>query len=222
MRLSSQQVSEGQPRTTKLLVEPDAEVVQCHPRRQARSQAAQFVGTLPVKAEGAQELVVDRLHDLADEGHPPPETLGPASLAAVAPGRMDDPRPVASHRSLRGPRNPCRPRSIPRWSSHARKPRVRVVPGDEEGLDHRLVGEGSAGEAKPRYDTLRADGYDQPEALVPSQSVAPSNIGIASQPAIPRLGAWSPGQPSPRCQGFVGASVSPHHLRQEVQGHSPR
>ena len=52
LRSPSQQVGENQPRASKLLVEPDAEVVQRHPRRQTSPQAAQFVWTLPMKAEG--------------------------------------------------------------------------------------------------------------------------------------------------------------------------
>jgi hypothetical protein len=57
LRSPSQQVGESQPRASKLLVEPDAEVVQRHPRRQTSPQAAQFVWTLPMKAEGVEQLV---------------------------------------------------------------------------------------------------------------------------------------------------------------------
>src|ERR671918_575288 len=45
---------------------------------------------LPPETEGVEEFVVDALHDLAYSSHPPPESLGPASLARVSFGRMDD------------------------------------------------------------------------------------------------------------------------------------
>src|ERR687898_1643696 len=73
-----------------MVVEPDTEVVQSHPRRQTRPQTSDLVGTLPPEAEGIEELVVDRLHDLTEGSHPLPQTLGPASLFGVAFGRMDD------------------------------------------------------------------------------------------------------------------------------------
>src|SRR5215216_8205687 len=65
LRSPLQQISESQPRTTKLLVEPDTEIVQRYPRRQASSQAFQLMGPLPPEVEGIEELVVDRLGDLA-------------------------------------------------------------------------------------------------------------------------------------------------------------
>ena len=49
-------------------VESHAEVVQGHPRRQARSQTPNVVGALPPQAEGIEQLVVDRLHYLTDAG----------------------------------------------------------------------------------------------------------------------------------------------------------
>src|SRR5215212_2633824 len=94
MRSPSEQVSEGQPGTTELPIEPDAEVVQSHPRRQTCSQSLKLMGPLPPQAEGVEQLVVGALHDLADGGHPPPEALGPASLFRVPFGRMDDSSPV--------------------------------------------------------------------------------------------------------------------------------
>jgi hypothetical protein len=90
----SQQVGEGQARTAKLLVEPHAEVVQRHSRCQPSPQPTQLVGPLPPGPEGVEQLVVDRLHYLADAGQPPPESLGPG-FARVALGRVDDSRPIA-------------------------------------------------------------------------------------------------------------------------------
>ncbi len=53
------------------------------------------MGPLPPQTEGVEELVVDALDDLADGGYPPPQALWPASLAGVAFGWTDKPRPVA-------------------------------------------------------------------------------------------------------------------------------
>ena len=72
MRSPSQQLGEGQPGATELVVEPDAEVVQSHPRRQTSSHATNVVGPLPVKAEGVEEFVVNALDYLADASNPPP------------------------------------------------------------------------------------------------------------------------------------------------------
>src|SRR5215211_4350894 len=91
----SQQVGKGQPGTTELVVEPDTEVVQGHPRRQSSSQTSDLVGPLPPQAEGVKQLVVDRLYDLTNAGAPPPQALGPASLLGVAFGRMVHLRSVA-------------------------------------------------------------------------------------------------------------------------------
>ena len=60
-RSPPEQVSEGQPGTAELLVEPDAESVQGHPRRQARPQPLKLVRTLSPEAEGIKKLVVGGL-----------------------------------------------------------------------------------------------------------------------------------------------------------------
>src|SRR5215213_9499404 len=87
MRSPSQQVSEGQPGTTELLIEPDAEVVQSHPRRQTCSQSLKLMGPLPSQAKGVEQLVVSALYDLADGGHPSTQMLGPR-LERVSLGRL--------------------------------------------------------------------------------------------------------------------------------------
>ena len=94
MRSPSEQVSEGQPGTTELLIEPDTKVVQRHPRRQTCSQSLKLMRPLPPQTKGVEELVVGTLYDLADCGHPSPQMLGPG-LERVSFGRMDDARPVA-------------------------------------------------------------------------------------------------------------------------------
>src|SRR5215210_8457598 len=112
-------------------------VVQCHSRRQTRSQPTQLVGLLPVKTEGVEQLVINRLDDLMDAGQPPPELLGPG-FAGVALGRVDDVRPVAFQpapmvlfalKALIGHVG-----SAEEGRAHARQPRVRLMAYSEEGL----------------------------------------------------------------------------------------
>jgi hypothetical protein len=44
-----------------LIVEPEAAVVQCHPRRQVHPQTLKLIGTLPPESVGVEELVVEKL-----------------------------------------------------------------------------------------------------------------------------------------------------------------
>src|SRR3712207_9331639 len=62
------------------------------PRRARKT--LKLVRSLFAKAEGGVELLVDAFHNLADARRPTPKPLGPTSLASVAFGRADDPRPV--------------------------------------------------------------------------------------------------------------------------------
>ncbi len=78
-----------------MLIEPDAEVVQSHPRRQSCSQARQLVRPLPVQAEGVNQLLGRGLHDLADAGYPTPQAFRLCFASSVAFGRADEPCPIA-------------------------------------------------------------------------------------------------------------------------------
>ena len=89
MSSPSHQICELQPGSAELVVEPDAEVVQRHPRRQSGTQTLDLMGTLSPEAEGVEEFVIHRLYDLTYPGNPLPQALGPASLFGVALGRMD-------------------------------------------------------------------------------------------------------------------------------------
>jgi hypothetical protein len=51
------------------------------------------MGSFPIQAEGMMELVMDRLHNLADAREPAPQRLGPRPLA-VPLGRAEDLGPV--------------------------------------------------------------------------------------------------------------------------------
>jgi hypothetical protein len=125
-----------------LVIQPDGEVVQGHPCRQASPQPTPLVGRLLPEAEGVEELVVVALRDLVDGCHPTPQALGPG-LATIAFERVDDPRGVAllprpvvlgalktlaGHVRARGHR------------AHADEPRVRSGFYGEGGFGDLLVG----------------------------------------------------------------------------------
>jgi hypothetical protein len=76
-----------------LLIEPDAEVVQRHLRRQAGLKAARVVRTLPTEAKGLVDLVVDGLNALTAPGQPAAQTLRPGPVA-MALRRASHRRPV--------------------------------------------------------------------------------------------------------------------------------
>src|SRR5918993_1148061 len=187
MRSPSQQVGEGQPGATEPIVEPDAEVVQSHPRRQTRPQPPHLMGTLPPKSEGVEELVVDRLHDLTEGTHPPPQTLGPASLFGVAFGRMDDLGSVALQPTpvVFGPLKAFVGHVDPREGcTHAWEPRVGLSPHREEALGQRLVCGGGTAEAEAHDHPRRLYGGQNREALVPPYAVRPSDVGLPSEPSM--------------------------------------
>jgi hypothetical protein len=73
-----------------LFIEPDAEVVQSYPRRQACPQTLKLMGPLPPQTKGVEQLVIDGFYDLADGSHPTPQALGPTPLAGVTFWWMDE------------------------------------------------------------------------------------------------------------------------------------
>src|SRR5215210_2756273 len=220
LRSPSQQVGEGQTGATKLLVEPHAEVVQRYPRRQTRSQTLKVVGTLSPQAEGIEQLVVDRLHDLPYPGNPLPQALGPASLTGVALGRMDHIRTIAFEpapvvlRALEALVGYIGPRES---RAHADEPSVRSGSQGEEGLGQRLVGYGGGPETKARYGSRWSDSSQKGEAFVPPYTVGPTDVGLSGEPAIPPALGVSDGH-GRTVQGLVSTLRSLHQLR-EVQGH---
>ena len=189
MSSPSQQVGKGQPRTAELIVEPDAEVMQSYPRRQTRAQTPQLMGSLPPESEGVEEFVIDRLYDLADTGHPPPQAFGPASLAGVAFGWMDDSCSVAFEppEVVLGPLKAlvCYVGSGAD-RANASQPRIRAGSEGEEGFRHLLVGGGGGCETEAGNDPGGIDRGEQAEAFIPSQAVRPTDVGIPGQPSVPR------------------------------------
>src|SRR5262245_63795715 len=89
MNLPVYQVHKGQPRPAELLIQPYAEVMQGDLGGQARLQPAEGMGPFAIQAERMLELVMDRLHNLADAREPAPQRLGPRRLT-VPLGRADD------------------------------------------------------------------------------------------------------------------------------------
>src|SRR5215203_5647916 len=146
------------------------------------------MGTLPPEAEGVEELVINRLGDLTYPGDPPPKTFGPASLAGVALGRMDDictvalqPAPVVFD-ALEALVSNVSPKE---GQAHAFEPGIRVGPDVEEGLSQRLVGSRGGPETEACDDPTRICGGEQTKALIPSQTIAPTDVSVAGEPSAP-------------------------------------
>src|SRR3712207_2565387 len=66
-----------------------------------------------------------------------------------------------------------------RGKSYTGQPPLRPMPYGEEGLSYLLVCGRSRPKAKARYDSYGVDGHKQTETFVPSQAIAPSNVGAA-------------------------------------------
>jgi hypothetical protein len=77
-----------------LFIQPDAEVMQRHLRRQAGLKAGEGMGALAREAEGMMPLVVDRLDDLAHPGQPTAHTFGPG-MSAIPLRRANHLGPIA-------------------------------------------------------------------------------------------------------------------------------
>src|ERR687897_690112 len=215
MRSPSEQVSEGQPGATELLIKPDAEIVQSHPRRQTCSQSLKLMRPLPPQAKGVEQLVVGALYDLADGGHPSPQMLGPG-LERVSFGRMDDARPVAlspaavvlgsfetfvGYVGSRGDR------------SYTGKALVLLSPHSKESLGHLLVGGRGGSKAETRDDSSGICSGEQRKAFVPSQAVGPSDVGLSSKPSMSSAFTVSGGHRR-AVQRLVRA---PSHLKKSYQ-----
>src|SRR5215212_1098264 len=146
------------------------------------------MGPLPPQTEDVEELVIDRLHDLADSGHPPPQALGPAPLAGVAFGWMDDLCSVAFEPPgvVLGPLE-----TLVRYvgpgadRAYASQPRIRAGSDGEEAFRHLLVGGGGGCETEAGNDPGRVDGGEQAKAFIPSQAVGPSDVRPPGQPPMP-------------------------------------
>src|SRR5688500_390401 len=169
-----------------MVIEPDTEVVQSHPRRQTCSQSLKLMGPLPPQAKGVEQLLIGAFYDLADAGHPSSQMLGPG-LERVSFGRMDDARPVAlspatvvlgSFETFVGYVGSTGDRS------YTAKASVRLSPHGNERLGHLVVGGGGGSKAETRDDSGGICSGEQRKAFVPSQAVGPSDVGLSSKPSM--------------------------------------
>jgi hypothetical protein len=76
----------------------------------------------------------------------------------------------------------------------------------EEGLGHRLILGARRTEAETRDDSRRVYGGEQAEALVPPQTVGPSDVGVTGQPSFASTLGISDGY-SRTIQSFEAAVV---------------
>ena len=185
MRTPPRQVGESQPGTTESHVEPDAKVVQRHPRRQSCSQAPKLVRPLLPQAEGVEQLLVDGLYviwripatpsassasatprgrcvwagrdDLCPVMLEPPEVVFGALIDDVGAGGG---RPYAPQPAVLGWALRAKKVSAICWSAVLAQPKPVMTP----------VGSTAASRVKsPR---------------TPSQAITPADVGLSGQPSV--------------------------------------
>ena len=88
MNSPSHQICKLQTGPTELVIGPDTEIMQRHPRCQSSSQTPDLMGPLLPQAEGVKQLVVDRLYDLTNAGDPAFRPLGQGFLESRLGGWM--------------------------------------------------------------------------------------------------------------------------------------
>src|SRR5215470_1578774 len=107
-------------------IQPDTEIMQSHPRRQADLKPPEVMGPFTIEAEGMPELLIHGLDDLTHPGKPAPKPLGPRPSASAL--RWADPLgPIGlpprrmMGLALKAFVDHIRPQS---GSSHTRQPRM--------------------------------------------------------------------------------------------------
>src|SRR5215204_100220 len=181
------------------------------------------MGSLSPEAEGVEEFVVDALNNLADGSHPPPELLGPASLAGVSFGWMNDlytialkPPPMVFF-ALETLVGYIRSRAD---RHNAFEPGVRVSPEGEEALSQGLVGGGGSPEAETRNHSGAIHCCEQAKTLVPSQAVGPADVGLSGQPSRPPPALCISDRHSRAIQRLTRALFLPLQKGCQMQGES--
>src|SRR5215468_7051803 len=189
-------------------MQPDAEVMPGDLRGQARRQPAERMGPFPLAAQGVRELLMDRLHHLADAREPAPPWLGPRPLAG-APRWADDlgavgPPPRRRVRlALKALVDAIR---TARGSSDTGQPRLgSAAPGKKRLRQRLILGAGgsptTAGE-HPHW----VDGQQEGAPCIPAQPVPPAHVGQPRQPPCPpALGI--PGRPPGAVEGCIGPAL---------------
>ncbi len=166
-------------------IQPNTEIRQGDLSGQPGLKAVQLVRTLSVQPEGMVEFVEDGLHDLADSSQPTAPCFGPG-IPTVALGRTHYPGSVAVSPPL--PRCLARKalvRYLPAqgWLPHSGQPGLGSMPEGEEILGQGLVFDAGWGQAEAGDDASGIDRKQQVEACIPTQAVAPANVGLARPPA---------------------------------------
>ena len=97
-----------------------------------------------------------------------------------------------------------RPQSGP---SYTLQSRMGLMAKGEGRLSQVLVSGASRAKSKTSDHPLGIDSHEQMEALIPSQLIAPADVGLSCQPTrTPALGI--PGGHSRAIQGFIGTVAS--------------
>ena len=165
---------------------------------------------LPVKSKSIVQLLVDGLYNLPQASYPTSQLFGPG-LAAVSFGWADHLGPVM-----------LIPKLVPVftlkslvhhvvahcWVPYGRHPGLGIMAESEEVLGHGLVFGAGWGKGEPGNDPLGISREQQIEPFVPSQAVAPANVGLTSQPTSASTLGIS-GRDSSSVQGFVGTIPVP-------------
>ena len=94
--------------------------------------------------------------------------------------------------------------------SHARQPRVATVTHCEEGLGRWLIFGRSRGETETCYDARGINSDEQAKSFVPSQTIAPSDVGLSSQPSLTPSDLGISDGHRRAVQGLVGTALSLH------------
>ena len=160
---------------------------------------------LLVQPEGIVQLLVDGLYNLPQANYPTSQLFGPG-LAAVSLGRADHLgaviilpvlMPLSSFKSL------VHHIIAHGWLSYGRPPRLGIMAEGEEVLGHGLVFGAGWGKTEPSDDSLGISRDQQMEPFVPTQAVAPADVGLTRQPTSASTLGISGRNPS-AVQGCVG------------------
>src|SRR5579859_3706094 len=170
-----------------MVIEPETEVMQSHLRRQASLEPSQGMWSVVFQTQDRIQLVKDRLDNLALPSQP--------AAQRFRPGMVTRPSGTANHLNTivvlpgRVPGAPFKagiddihPTNRLAGTGQAR---IRTLSRSEERLRQRLI-LGTAWCKTKAGDHPGGRGcHEQMEALVPTEPVAPANIRLPSQPAIP-------------------------------------
>ncbi len=73
---------------------------------------------------------------------------------------------------------------LPKRSPRSAQPGVGLVTHSEEGFGHLLVLGARGAQAEPRDGSRGVGGHEQAQALVPPQTVGPTDVGVTGRPSF--------------------------------------